>query len=228
MSLTQRLDRLRESLRRGGGHPGGRDPNIQGLLEQFHSMRAALHLVPRGDVERRRLHAVTYRDPDDCLAAVRTFREEGFTVHDVHTPFPVHGMPEAVGLPPSRLGIATFAGGALGLLGAVLLQTWVHAVAWPLDIGGKSYVSGPAQVPVAFEMTVLLAAFATVGGLLAVSRLWPRLHPERVEQQPAPEVTDDRFIVLVLEGDGSFDPVRFRSTCSATGGDCPSRPWRIV
>ena len=93
---------------------------------------------------------------------------------DVHTPYPVHGMDEALGLPDTRLGLATLAGGLLGA-GVAFFQFWTHVVDWPLVIGGKSPLALPAQVPVSFELTVLFAAFATVGTFLARRRLFPRI-----------------------------------------------------
>ena len=164
---------------------------------------------------RRRMHALVFDDPERTLAAVRSLRSEGFDVGDVHTPFPVHGLEEALGLRPTRLAWATLVGGLLGGSLKLFFEIWVHVVDWPMNIGGKPDASIPALIPVTFEITVLVAAFATLGALFVRRRLFPRLRPERPPRQPHPRVTDDRFVVLVMERDASFSPQRFRALCAA-------------
>lgn len=171
-----------------------------------------------------RIHTLVFDDADETLAAVRRLRGDGFEVADVHTPFPVHGMDEAMGLRPSRLGMATLVGGLLGGSLKLLFQSWVHVVDWPYNIGGKPDLAFPALVPVTFEITVLFAAFATLGALLVGRRLCPRL---RVPSQPHPAVTDDRFVVLVLESDASFSPPRFHALCAALRPHEVYEGWRV-
>jgi len=177
-------------------------------------------------VERRRVHAVVFDDPEHTLGAVKRLRSEGFDVGDVHSPFPVHGIEEALGMRPTRLAWVTLGGGLLGGGLKLLFQSWVHIVDWPMNIGGKPDFSLPALVPVTFELTVLVAAFATLGTLFARRRLYPRLRPERATTQPLRGVTDDRFVVLVLEHDASFSPQRFRTLCSSLGAQQVIEGWR--
>lgn len=176
---------------------------------------------------RRQVHALSFDDPFRTLEAVRRLRDEGFEVFDVHSPFLVHGMADALGLRPSRLGWATFLGGLLGGAVAFGFQIWTHAIDWPLVIGGKSPLALPAQVPVGFELTVLFAALATVGGLLAKRRLFPRVE-SRPAAQPHRAVTDDRFVVLVVERDAGFSPAHFRALLSSLGPIEVSEGWRVL
>ena len=173
------------------------------------------------------VHAVSFRDALEALEAVRRLRALGYEVRDVHSPFPVHGMDEALGLRPSRLGQVTFAGGLLGGTVAFGFQIWTHAVDWPLVIGGKSPLALPAQVPVSFELTVLFAALFTVFGLLVRRRLFPRID-SRPADQPHPRVTDDRFVVLVVERDGTFSRARFLSLVVGLGAFEVSESWRAA
>jgi hypothetical protein len=168
-------------------------------------------------LERRRVHALVFDGPEATLEAVKRLRTEGFDVGDVHSPFPVHGMEQALGLGPTRLAWATLVGGLTGGTLKLVFQSWVHIVDWPMNIGGKPDFSLPALVPVTFELTVLVAAFATLGALFVRRRLYPRARPERAPRQPHPGVTDDRFVVLVMERDGAFSSRRFRSLCGALG-----------
>ena len=109
----------------------------------------------------------------DLLAATRAAREAGCEIVDVYTPYAVHGLDEAMGLRPSRLGWVCFLCGAAGAALAVWAQFWTSAVDWPLNVGGKPFNSLPAFVPVIFEVCVLLAGLGVVGALLLRCRLWP-------------------------------------------------------
>ena len=76
--------------------------------------------------ERTRVHRLVFGRPEETIHAVRRLREEGFCVDDVYTPFPVHGLPEAMGIPDTRLGWATFIGGISGGAAMLAFQAWVH------------------------------------------------------------------------------------------------------
>lgn len=179
----------------------------------------------RGRVERRRLHALVLDAPETTLRAVERLRREGYALDDVHTPFPVHGMAEAVGAPPTRVSTATLAGAVAGLSLAMGFQAWSSLASWPLNIGGKSYLALPALVPVAFELTVLFAAFATVLALAVRSRLAPRgLMPS---SQPVASVMDDRFVVVVREEDASFDAKAFRDLAGSLGVEEVIEGWKV-
>jgi hypothetical protein len=176
-------------------------------------------------LERGRVHVLVFDAPEPTLGAVGRLRQAGFEVADVHSPFPLHGAEEALGLRPTRLALATLVGGLLGGLGKLLFQGWVHVVDWPMNIGGKPDVALPALVPVTFELTVLGAAFATLGAFLFRRRLFPRL--AAMPRLPDPRVTDDRFAVLVVERDGSFSAERFHALCSALHPLEVVEGWRV-
>jgi len=126
------------------------------------------------------------------LDATRAVREAGFTLHDVYTPYAVHGMDDAMGLKPSRLTWVCFGAGLLGCTLAMSLQLYTSVVSWPLNVGGKPFNSFPAFIPVSFELTVLFAALTTVAAFLVRARLFPG------SRRPAlPRVTDDRFAIAV-------------------------------
>ncbi len=174
-----------------------------------------------------RTHVLVFADPPTTVEAVRCLRERGFTVADVLSPFPVHGLDEAMGARETRLPWATFVGGTAGLILALAMQSWVHAVDWPLNIGGKTNLALASQVPVAFELTVLLAAFGTVGALCLLLRLFPFGRRLRSLQMPDPRVSDDLFAVLVSESSASFDIRRFDEACEALDPVERLDGWRV-
>lgn len=130
------------------------------------------------------------------LAAARAARKRGLDVRDAHTPFPVHGMDDALGLPPSWLSRACFALGASGLTFALGFQYWVSLFNWPMNIGGKTFDASPALIPIAFEITVLVAGVGTVVTLL----VFRGLLPGKTALYAGLGATDDKFL-LVIDGD---------------------------
>ncbi len=151
------------------------------------------------------LFKAAFADPHQLLDAVKHVRGRGLRVLDTYTPFPVHGMDEAMGLRPSRLTWVCGGFAALGFLAAIALQVWTSVVDYPLVIGGKPLHSVPAFIPVTFELTVLFAALGTVFSFLAISDLRPRIHPRDL----LPGVNDDRFWLVAAFGrEGTLEQVR--------------------
>jgi len=131
---------------------------------------------------------------------IRALQEKSIEITDVRTPFPVHGLDKVLKMRRSRLPRAGFIAGALGALIGFGFQAWVFTQAWPLNFGGKPFLSVPSFIPVTFELSVLCAAFALVFGFLMRSGLGPGA-PNVIFDE---EVTNDRFqILLEVKGDNS-------------------------
>jgi hypothetical protein len=141
------------------------------------------------------------------LDAVRAVREMGYRKLDAYTPFPIHGIDEAMGERRSILGRIVFAAGITGCLSGFLLQWYTGAVDYPLVIGGKPYFAIEFAVPPAFELTVLFSAFAAVFGMLVLNGL-PRLYHPIFNYSNYRGATDDRFLLVIEREDPSFDPER--------------------
>ena len=149
----------------------------------------------------RRLLVSLYAHEEDILAATIAARRSGLTIAGVYTPYPVHGMDRAMGLPPSRLPWICF---LLALLGAGLklwFEYWTSAVDWPINVGGKPWNSLPAFVPVTFEVMVLFAGVGTVIAFVFVGGL----RPGRRASSYGPRVTDDQFALVLADSGGAFD-----------------------
>lgn len=161
--------------------------------------------------------AAEFEDAPGLLEALRELRRRGYRKLDALTPFPVHGLNEALEIRRSPLGWAALASGLLGAGGALLLQWWTAAVAYPLVIGGKPFFAIEPSVPVAFELAVLLASFAAVLGMLALNGL-PRFFHPATRHSRFVRASDDRFLLLV-EADGpGFDAGRAAELLRALGG----------
>jgi hypothetical protein len=143
----------------------------------------------------RKIIVAGFAHEDDLVAAVRGVQERCWDIADIYTPYPVHGLEEILGWPRSRLPVACFLFGALGVALALCFQFWTTAWDWPLNVGGRPWNSLPAFVPVAFESMVLLAGF----GLVFAWLFHCRLYPGKKAVVPLLGLTDDRFAVVLRD-----------------------------
>jgi hypothetical protein len=148
-----------------------------------------------------------FEGPGPLLHACEEVRDAGYKRWDAHTPFPVHGLDRAMGLKPTILPWLVLLLGLGGAAGALTLQWWISAVAYPLVISGKPMFSWQAFVPVTFEVGVLLGALGAVAGVFALSRLPMHWHPLFGSKEFA-RATDDGFFISVESWDPKFDRQR--------------------
>ena len=142
--------------------------------------------------------------PAELYHACEELRDAGYKHFDAHTPFAVHGLENAMGLPPSKLPWVVLTGGISGLLGGIALAYYTQAIAYEHVIGGKEAFSYQAFVPIFFECTVLFSAFAAFFGLWAMNKQPEYFHP--VMQHPRfDRATDDKFFISVEARDPKFD-----------------------
>lgn len=152
------------------------------------------------------LHGVVaeYGTPQELMAAAEQVRDAGYTQWDCLTPFAVHGLDEAMGVKPTILPWLTLGAGLSGTTIAFLLQTWTNGVDYPYIISGKPLISLPASIPIMFELTVLLAAFTTFLGMLALNVLPQLFHP-LLRRARAAGFTDDKFGIVIEASDKRFN-----------------------
>jgi molybdopterin-containing oxidoreductase family membrane subunit len=149
-------------------------------------------------------YLVEFDDPEALKAAAQRVRDAGYTQWDAHSPFPVHGLDQAMGVRRTKLPLVVFGGAAAGATLGLLLQWWTNAVDYPQNISGKPFFSLPANIPVAFETTILLAAFGAFLGMLAMNRL-PQFWHRTFTNDRFRRVTSDRFFISIDAEDPYFD-----------------------
>jgi len=141
-----------------------------------------------------------FDDPERLLEATERVRKMNIEYMEAYTPFPVHGMEHAMGLKRSWIPWATLAFGLSGAALAFFFQVWTSAINWPINVGGKPYISWPAFVPVSFEGMVLISGLLTTLVLFIVCRI-----PNLTKPVFHPRITDDRFGLLVERMDPHYN-----------------------
>ncbi|MES2388469.1 MAG: DUF3341 domain-containing protein [Bacteroidota bacterium] len=134
-----------------------------------------------------------FDDDEVVLNAVRSVRASGVRVHEVYSPFPIHGIDDALGYKRTRLDIAAFMFGCCGFLGAGSLIGLTLGYDWPMNIGGKPFAPLPDFIPVTFEGTVLCTALGMVATFLLASGLFPGSTKTVFDAR----FSDDKFILAV-------------------------------
>lgn len=155
-----------------------------------------------------------YDDEDVLLHAVEEVRGTGVKIHEVYSPYPVHGLEHVLGYKRSKLPIAAFLFGLLGTTLALTMQFYMMKFDWPMIIGGKDHGAFPDFIPVTFELTVLLASFGMVSVFMIVSNLKPWAQPRIFDLRS----TDDKHIMAIdIANNSGLELERIREILRTSG-----------
>jgi mono/diheme cytochrome c family protein len=158
------------------------------------------------------LHALVaeFDEVGAVIAAARAVREAGYVHFDVYSPFPIHGIDRAMGLRATRLPWLVLGCGLTGTTLALFFQWWTNAHDYAFKISAKPLFGIPANIPITFEFTVLLAAFGAFFGMLLLNRL-PEHHHALFELERFRRATDDGFFLAIEARDPRFDAAHTRA-----------------
>ena len=148
-----------------------------------------------------------FSDPGALHDAVVDLRKRGYSRLDTFSPFPIHGMDRAMGLPVSKLAFLVFGGGLVGLLAGTALQWWTSAVDYPINISNKPLFAIESSVPIMFELMILFSGLTAVGGMLALNGL-PKPYDPLFYSERFGRATDDGFFLHIGEADTEFARAR--------------------
>jgi hypothetical protein len=156
-----------------------------------------------------------YDDDEKIVEAAKKIREQGVSITDAVTPFPVHGLDKALGLKESRLHYGGFIFGGLGTMTALGFMTWVFVVNYPLNFDGKPHFTFPAMIPITFEFTVLCSAWGMFLTFLVINRIFPG----KIRQTLDPRTTDNLFglVFKVKKEMNEGEQMQIKSLLNATG-----------
>ncbi len=135
----------------------------------------------------------TFDDEKVLFPAVKNVRKSGLKIHDVYTPFAVHGLDHEMGLRDTSIHTAGFIYGISGTTFALTFMSWVFTKDWPINFGGKPFWSLPAFIPITFELTVLFAAVGMVLTFCYICQLAPFVKKHHFHAR----ATDDLFVMAI-------------------------------
>ncbi len=141
----------------------------------------------------KKFAVAAYNDEEPLFKAVASVRASGYKLHDVYTPFAVHGLDAAMGLKETDLHIAGFIFGLTGTSTALGFMSWIFTKDWPINFGGKPHLSVPAFIPIVFELTVLFAAVGMVLTWCYINQIMPGVKKHVFH----PRQSDDYFVVVL-------------------------------
>jgi len=163
--------------------------------------------------------AAEYPSAAALYEAAKVVRDAGFKRWDVHSPFPIHGMDEAMGLKKSWLSGWVLFGGVSGLLTAIIVEFGPSSFLFPLNVHGKptNFMTVPSFFPIMFELTVLFGAFAAFFAMLIMNRL-PRWNHPIFNWERFSRVTNDGFFLVIEARDPRFTEIEARELLERNGG----------
>ncbi len=174
-----------------------------------------------------------FDSPARLLDAATDVRDAGYRYVEAYTPFPIHGLEKVLRIPPTPLPWIVLCAGIGGGVAALVGQWWTNAVDYPFIISGKPLFSLPANIPVTFEVIILLSAFATFFGMLALNRL-PKLANPLFTKRRFRRATSHRFLLFIDARDPHFELEAARKLLKEAGADAvevcteePAEPARL-
>lgn len=148
-----------------------------------------------------------FAEEQALLEAARILRGKGCASLDLHSPYPLHGAEEALGLRRSTVPLVALVAGVTGAASGYLLQWWTVGIDWPLNVGNRPPHSPPAFIPVTFELGVLFAALSIFFGLLFAYFKFPRVHHPVFEVEEFRSASIDRLWISAAVGRTEADGV---------------------
>ncbi len=159
----------------------------------------------------------TFDTPADVMHAAETVRDAGYKSWDCITPFPLHGLDKAMGVKRSIVPRFSLAGGLIGFTTGMSMIWFMNGYDYPLIVGGKPLFSPLFAFPVAYELTILFTAFATIGGMFFLNRLPMHYHPV-LKYDQIHRGMDDLFFIVIDSRDPKFNSTATRALLEKAGG----------
>ena len=145
-----------------------------------------------------------FDSPSTLVAAAKETYAAGYRRVNGYSPFPIEELSDAIGFTRTSLPLIVLLGGIVGGVGGFFMQYWMEVIDYPINVGGRPFNSWPSFIPITFECTVLVAAFAAVLGMLALNKLPQPYHP--VFNAPNFALaTRDSFFLVIESNDPKFD-----------------------
>jgi hypothetical protein len=164
----------------------------------------------------------SFKKAEDCISAIKKLRADGEEALDIYSAYPIHGAEEALGLKKSKVPLIVLCGALFGAFNGYGIQTWANATSvdglagqwlgslrgYLINVGGRTAHAWPLNIPITFELGVLIGAFSAVIGMLVLNGL-PRLHHPVFEVEAFRSAQHDRYWLSIETKDESKrDPLQ--------------------
>jgi hypothetical protein len=157
-----------------------------------------------------------FTEHDHLLKAARRTYAEGYRNIDAYSPFPIEGLPEAIGDEHSNVPLVTLIGGMIGGLGGYFMEWIAMSHLYPLNVGGRPMNSWPNFIPITFELTVLIASVTAFLAVFVFNRL-PQLYHPVFNVPEFARASIDRFFLLIEADDPEFGIEKTRKFLGGLG-----------
>lgn len=159
----------------------------------------------------------TFETPGALMRAAVQVRDAGYRRWDCITPFPIHGLDQAMGVGRSRVPRISLCGGITGFCTGMSMIWFMDKYDYALTVGGKPFFSPLFAFPVSYELTILFTAFATIGGMFFLNGLPMHYHPV-LNYEKIRRGTDDLFFIVIERSDPRFNPDNTKALLAKIGG----------
>lgn len=161
-------------------------------------------------------HVAEFETPEHLMEAADAARRAGFTKMDAYSPFPIHGLSEAIGFRDTKVPWTVFSFGLIGATVGYTLQWYTSVFDYPMNVGGRPLNSIPAFFPIMYESTILFAAFSAAIGMFVYNRLPKPYHPI-FNAKNFERASQDRFFLALEVVDPKFDASTFEKISNESG-----------
>ncbi len=147
--------------------------------------------------------AAEFDDAEGILNAARAAKAAGYKDIKAYTPLYVEGLNEIIDDSPNIFPWLVVGGLFAGAVFGMAFQYFASVEGYPINVGGRPLFSWPAFIPVSFELAILFAALALVGGYFVRIGLPLPYHP--IFNTPNIELASrSRFFLCIETRDKQF------------------------
>ena len=132
-----------------------------------------------------------FDDEDKLIAATRAIRDKGIPIKDVVSPYPVEKIFDVLKL-KTRIPVAAYIYGVIGLLATFGFLYWTSVVNYPLVFGGKPQ-NTLSFVIVIFVMVINI----TIASTIVTFFLREKKGPGAVPAYEYEGMTDDKYFIII-------------------------------
>jgi len=155
----------------------------------------------------RRFVIGQFATADALLAGTRKVREAGNKGVDTHTPYPLHGLEDALGLGRPKIPTLVLLGAIAGACIAYAMIYYMNVIDFPINVANRPPHSPPTNLPITFELAVLLGGTTSFFGFFALAGLPKPYHPIFEAEFFTRASIDGFFLSVEVPAGGSVEKV---------------------